>query len=176
MSPNFEKQANLSAKMQSEPAKFVQLLASSGINFIVVGGWAAIIHGSARTTQDFDVVYERSRTNIEKLASALAALHPYLRGAPPGLPFKWDLATIRNGLNFTLTTDLGDFDLLGEIAGGGAYYDLLPNSVEVAVFQTRCRCLNLDQLIQTKRAAGRPKDLEVVAELELLRGRSSRGN
>ena len=134
-----------------------------------MGGWAAIVHGSARTTQDFDVIYDRSRENIERLAAALASINPYLRGAPPGLPFKWDVSTIRHGLNFTLSTALGDFDLLGEMAGGGTYRDLLPQSVELQIFDTTCRCLSLEQLIRAKRAAGRPKDLEVVAELELLR-------
>ena len=154
--------------MDTDPQKIVELLREAEINFIIVGGWAAIVHGSGRTTKDFDIVYDRSRANVKKLATALTQIHPYLRGAPPGLPFKWDEATIRNGLNFTLTTDLGDFDLLGEIAGGGTYQDLFPASVEVQVFGGNSQCLNLEQLIRVKRAAGRPKDLEVIAELELL--------
>jgi hypothetical protein len=82
-----------------------------------------------------------------------------------------DEATLRSGLNFTLTTDLGWLDLLGEITGGGNYEDLLQHSVLVSVFDCQTRLLNLDSLIQTKRAAGRPKDLEAVAELEILRDR-----
>lgn len=54
--------------------------------------------------------------------------HPYLRGAPPGLPFRWDVATLERGLNFTLTTDVGDLDAFGEITGGGGYEDLLPHT------------------------------------------------
>ncbi|MDP9171940.1 MAG: hypothetical protein M3N54_15085 [Acidobacteriota bacterium] len=135
---------------------------------IVVGGAAAIAHGSARLTQDLDVVYERSPSNIDRLAAALAPLKPYLRGAPAGLPFLWDSATVARGLNFTLVTSLGDIDLLGEIPGGGTYRDLAPNAVELHVFQTRCLCLSLPQLIAAKRAAGRPKDLEALAELEAI--------
>lgn len=140
--------------------------ALGGVDFIVIGGVAATLHGSAFTTQDLDVVYSRKRENIHRLAEALQRYHPYLRGAPPGLPFSWDERTIRNGLNFTLTTDFGDLDLLGEVAGGGGYEQLLAHSREVNGFGLRFRLVDLDTLIVLKRAAGRPKDLPVIAELQ----------
>jgi len=115
-----------------------------------------------------DVVYRRTKDNIAKLATALADKTPYLRGAPPGLPFRWDQESIRRGLNFTLTTDLGDLDLLGEITGGGEYEELLPHSVVIRAFGIECRCLDLPHLIHVKRAAGRPRDLEAIAELEAI--------
>jgi predicted nucleotidyltransferase len=147
----------------------VQVLARSEVEFIVVGGVAAIVHGSARLTQDLDVVYRRTPENLEHLAAALASYEPYLRGAPPGLPFRWDAETLRRGLNFTLSTSLGPLDLLGEITGGGGYEDLLPHSRRLQVFGVTCHCLGLDRLIHVKRAAGRVKDLEAIAELESLR-------
>jgi hypothetical protein len=76
---------------------------------------------------------------------------------------------LRRGLNFTLTTRLGDLDLLGELTGGGGYEDLLAHAMEATMFDERCRYLGLEKLIQVKRAAGRPKDLEVIAELEALK-------
>lgn len=138
------------------------------VEFIVVGGAAAIAHGSSRLTQDLDIVYDRSPANLERLVAALADYRPYLRGVPPGLPFVWDGATLARGLNFTLVTSIGDIDLLGEITGGGAYRDLAGEAVELHIFQTRCLCLSLRQLIRVKRAAGRPKDLEALAELEAI--------
>ena len=138
------------------------------VAFIVVGGAAAIAHGSARLTQDLDIVYERSPANLDRMVKALAEHKPYLRGAPAGLPFCWDQVTLTRGLNFTLATSLGDIDLLGEIPGGGTYQDLLPGAIELQVFQARCLCLSLPQLIRAKRAAGRPKDLEALAELEAI--------
>jgi len=144
------------------------LLTGHGVDFIIVGGIAAVSHGSARVTYDLDVVYARARPNIERLVAALASTRPYPRGAPPGLPFRWDAETIRRGLNFTLRTDLGDIDLLGEITGGGGYEDLLDGSMKVEAFGIECRCLGLRKLIEVKRAAGRPKDLEAIAELEAL--------
>ena len=147
----------------------LQALHRAGVEFIIVGGVAATIHGSARLTQDLDIVYARTPESVARLAAALTPYSPYLRGAPPGLPFRWDAGTIRRGLNFTLTTTLGDLDLLGEIVGGGGYADLLPHSQVVEVSGVEYRCLSLARLIHVKRAAGRPKDFEAIAELEALR-------
>jgi len=144
------------------------VLSRARVEFIVVGGVAAIAHGSARLTFDLDIVYARDEPNVARLAAALAPLAPYLRGAPPGLPFHWDAATIQRGLNFTLTTSLGDIDVIGEATGGGTYTALLPHSRTLEAFGVRFQCVELDRLIQLKRAAGRPKDLEAVAELEAL--------
>jgi hypothetical protein len=143
-------------------------LAGHEVGFIVVGGAAAIAHGSSRLTQDLDIVYQRSRANLDRLVGALLEHHPYLRGAPPGLPFLWDRATLERGLNFTLVTSLGDIDLLGEIPGGGTYEDLRAGAIRLSIFDVECLCLSLPQLIRAKRAAGRPRDLEALAELEAI--------
>lgn len=145
------------------------VLVRSGVEFIVIGGAAATIHGSARVTRDVDIVYRRTAENLRRMVDALSPHSPYLRGAPPGLPFVWDEDTLRRGLNFTLTTSIGDIDLLGEVTGGGNFEALRPHSSPVQAFGIECLCLNLDKLIQVKRAAGRPKDLESIAELEALR-------
>lgn len=125
-------------------------------------------HGVARVTHDLDVVYARDAENIERLVAALRPYQPYLRGVPPGLPFRWDEATVGAGLNFTLTTTLGALDLLGEVTGGGFYEQLYPFSQDLDVFGVKCRFVQLEKLIQLKRAAGRPKDLEAIAELQAL--------
>jgi hypothetical protein len=146
----------------------LRVLGEAGVEFILVGGAAATAHGSSRLTQDLDIVYRRHPENLKRLAEALGPHRPYLRGVPPGLPFRWDQATLARGLNFTLTTGLGDIDLLGEIVGGGGYDDLRGHTIELVVFGHSCLCLDLPTLIQVKRAAGRPKDLAAVAELEGL--------
>ncbi len=146
----------------------LQILAGAEIKFIVIGGVAASTHGSSRVTADLDIVYERGDENIHRLVDALAPLQPYLRGAPRGLPFHWDPETIKRGLNFTLITSLGSLDLLGEVTGGGHFGDLLPHSLFVKLHGFDCLCLDLDWLIRVKRAAGRPKDFEAIAELEAI--------
>lgn len=146
----------------------LRALEASGVECIVVGGAAATAHGSARLTLDLDVVYRRTADNIARVAGSIADFHPYLRGAPAGLPFRWDAETIVRGLNFTLVTDVGAIDFLGEIAGGGGYEDLLPSATTLTLFGVTTQCLTLETLIRVKRAAGRPKDLEAIAELEAL--------
>lgn len=143
-------------------------LTDSGVEFIVVGGAAANAHGVARLTFDLDIVYRRTAENIRRIVAAISPLHPYLRGAPPGLPFRWDERTVASGLNFTLITNLGELDLLGEITGGGGYDALLPHAVELDIFNVRCNCLGIEKLIEVKNAAGRPKDFEPMAELKTL--------
>jgi predicted nucleotidyltransferase len=153
---------------QTDFAKAVHVLHEGGVEFIIVGGVAAILHGLGYSTYDLDVVYSRERANIAKLVRSLGPYSPYLRGAPPGLPFKLDERTVRMGLNFTLVTAFGDLDLLGEVTAIGNYRELFPLSKEITAFGVRCRCANLEPLIHMKRAAGRPKDLEIVAQLQAL--------
>jgi hypothetical protein len=146
----------------------LRVLATNGVDFLVVGGVAGVAHGASRLTGDLDVVYARAPDNLDRLATALAPDHPNPRGAPDGLPFQWDARTLKHGSNFTLRTDLGSIDLLGEITGGGAFADLVPHTEWMDGDDFRWRCLDLPTLIRTKRAAGRPKDFEAVAELEAL--------
>jgi predicted nucleotidyltransferase len=146
----------------------LQTLSEGKVDFVLVGGAAGIAHGASRLTQDVDIVYSRSQENLQRLSDALRPLKPYLRGAPPGLPFTLDAETLRRGLNFTLMTSLGDLDLLGEITGGGVYENLLPHTILLNVFGAQCRCLGLSMLIKVKRAAGRPKDFDAIAELEAI--------
>lgn len=146
----------------------IRRLRAADVRFVLVGGFAGTVLGSPRITVDLDIVYARDAENLARLARALEPLSPYLRGAPAGLPFRLDAATLARGLNFTLTTAMGDLDLLGEVAGGGTYEQLLPETRRLQVFDTDIDVVTLSQLIRLKRAAGRPKDLEVLAELEIL--------
>ena len=150
-------------------ARLLAALTDASVEFIIIGGFAATAHGSAHVTVDLDVVYRRTDENMACLAAALTPLQPYLRGAPPGLPFRFDVGTIKRGLNFTLTTSAGDLDVLGEAVGGGTYDALLPRSQVRDLLGLECRFVNLETLIHLKRAAGRPKDIERIAELEALR-------
>lgn len=146
----------------------LEALCDRHVEFVVIGGIAARVHGSARTTNDVDVVYGRTDANIARLVRALAPFSPYPRGAPQGLPFEWSARTVKAGLNFTLTTAIGDIDVLGEVAGGGRYEDLLSHCISESLFGHETRVVTLPWLIRLKRAAGRPRDFEAIAELELL--------
>src|SRR5687767_15843037 len=92
----------------------LRLLGEYKVDCVIVGGVAAAIHGSLILTNDLDVCYARHATNLDRLAEALRSVRARLRNAPEGLPFVLDAETLKRGLNFTFTTDVGDLDLLGE--------------------------------------------------------------
>ena len=147
----------------------LKVLLDSRVEFVVIGGVAMYAHGSAQLTRDLDICYERSRENMERLAAALSPYHPRLRGVREDLPFHLDALTITDRMNFTLTTDLGDLDLIGEVAGLGQYPSVQASSISLDLFGRPCRVLTLDGLIQAKRATGRSRDAAAVVELEALR-------
>jgi hypothetical protein len=146
-------------------------LHDGGVRFVIIGGVAMTLRGSTRTTIDVDVCYAREPEDLRRLAAALAPLHPRLRGAPEGLPFLWDERTLKSGLNFTLTTDLGDIDLLGEVPGLGLFAAVDAAASDLDVGGRMLRVLDLDGLERSKRAAGRVKDLMDLAELASIRAR-----
>lgn len=157
---------------RSATTQFKALLTSlseNAVSFVIIGGVAAALHGSARVTYDMDIVYERSFENLQRIVAALAPFKPYIKGAPPGLPFRLDEETLKRGLNFTLTTTKGMIDLLGYLAGVGSFPDVRTRAVEADMLEARYLLLDLDALIVSKRAPGRAKDLEAVAELEAIR-------
>jgi hypothetical protein len=147
----------------------LKLLSERGVNFVVIGGYAATLHGSAYLTRDLDICYERTPENMERLVRALSPYRPRLRGAPEGLPFVFDMKTLSNGMNFTLATDLGDIDLLGHVSGLGEFPAVALDAISMPLFGGEYRVASLDSLIRSKRAAGRNKDLNVLPELEALK-------
>ena len=148
-----------------------QLLTALGeadVAYIIVSGMAAVAQGSAYITADLDICYERTPENLKRLCAALRPLHPQLRGAPTGLPFVLDPPTLKAGLNFTLTSDAGDIDLVGEVSGLGFYAKVKRNAEEVELLGRRLWVLTIPGLIRSKKAAGREKDLRLIPELEAL--------
>jgi hypothetical protein len=153
--------------IQLEP--ILKSLTELEVEFVVVGGVAITAHGSAYLTQDLDFCYSRTSDNLKKLVTVLSKFSPRFRGFHKDLPFVFDISTIRNGTNFTFVTSIGDVDLLGEVAGVGNYEDVLKSSEIKELFGLQVRILSIDGLIKAKTAAGRPKDLLVLPELEALR-------
>src|SRR5262245_8685580 len=109
-------------------AKIARLLQKHQVEFIVIGGAAAVLMGSPLPTFDVDLCYRRTEENLKRLATALKEIHPTLRGAPPDLPFILDARSLALGSNFTFNTDFGALDLLAWVEPIGGYEQLRPNS------------------------------------------------
>jgi hypothetical protein len=159
--------------MATDFRRLVDALARANVEFVIVGGVAVVAHGHVRATGDLDVCYARTEQNFERLARALAPFRPWLRGAPRELPFTLDAQAIRNGLNFTLTTEIGDVDLLGELTGVGGYDRVVHDAGQLDLYGHAVRVASLDVLERNKLAVGRAKDLldiEAIAEIRKRRG------
>ena len=155
-------------KIIEEPLK---LLGEHAVECVIIGGVAATLYGSTILTNDLDVCYARNPANLERLANALRSVHARLRNAPADVPFVLDAETLRKGLNFTFTTDVGSLDLLGEVRGLGYFPEVVEGSVIFELFGYRFPVLDLPKLIIAKRTAGRAKDLIAIPELEAIQQR-----
>jgi hypothetical protein len=149
--------------------KVITSLAANHVDYVIVGGVAITLHSSGYITRDLDLCYSREKSNIQRLVSALSPYEPTPRNWPDGLPFIFDERTIGNGTNFTFETTIGEIDLLGEVKGIGNYSDALARSVVFDLYGTKVNAFDLGALIESKTAAGRPKDHLVLPELLALR-------
>jgi hypothetical protein len=150
------------------PEEVIRLLGRHRIRYVLIGGLAAITHGSSAVTVDVDVCYARDPENLGAMATALREVHAELRGAPPGLPFRLDAKTLRAGDSFTFATDIGAIDILATPSGTDGYDDLARSADAIDLFGHRVLVASIEDLIRMKQAAGRPKDRAAVEELGAL--------
>lgn len=140
-------------------------LVEGNVRFVLIGGLAMIARGASHITFDVDVSYERNTENLIALVKVLKNCHARLRNVPADLPFLLNVKTFKNVQNLTLTTDVGDLDLLAEPAGVDSFKDLWDRATEIEIFGFMVRVASLEDLIAMKRAAGRPKDQQHLLEL-----------
>lgn len=141
------------------------LLLEREVEFILVGGAAALVHGASTGTQDYDIVHARTPTNVERLRALLAELDAYVRADLSGRRLVPSVEHLAGPGQLLLTTQLGPLDLLGTLHDGRGYEELLPHTIRLDVEGRFLQVLDLATLIEVKTAAGRPKDKVVVAEL-----------
>lgn len=145
--------------MSFDPIAILRTLAAYKVDFVLIGGYAAVALGAPLATVDLDICYRRTDDNLERLAEALREMNARLRGVDVEVPFLLDAKTIAAGDHFTLTTDLGDLDLLGTPSGTAGYEELDPDAISIDLNGLRIRVSSPEKLIRMKKAAGRPKDL-----------------
>lgn len=159
----------MTADVDFDPIRLLGELNDAGVRYVVIGAVAARALGSPLMTADLDICYSRDDANFVALAGMLQKVGAHLRGAEPGLPFRLDARTIKNGDSFTFLTEFGAFDILGTPSGTSGYEDIVTNAVRVELDGLTVLVASVDDLIRMKRAAGRPKDLRAIEELGALR-------
>jgi predicted nucleotidyltransferase len=140
-----------------------------GVRFVLIGGYAAILHGSRLLTEDIDACAPLDQENLGRILAALKDTRPKFRMRPDRPPVPEDPARLAGFRNLNLDTDIGVLDILGEVTGIGGYEEALRQSEERSMGGQTFRILTLDALIAAKRAAGRRKDRCGVEELERIR-------
>lgn len=149
----------------------LERLIANEVEFVVVGGYAAVAHGVALLTQDIDVCCPFTLPNLSRIVAALQDLHPVHRMTPGRLPLEIDAGNAGRFRNLYLATDWGVIDCLGEIKGVGTFDAVFEASVPVRLPIGECRVLGLDALIQAKEAMGQEKDWIAVKQLRAIRER-----
>lgn len=156
--------------MQQNLKALLERLLAHNIDFVLIGGFAAVVHGSTLVTQDLDICAAITETEIEKLRTALKDLHPWHRMNPAvKLPFSEHPSNLCGVNNIYLKTDLGVLDILSKAPPAGDFEELKCRSIEVPLYGHRCRVISIDDLIRVKEAMNRPKDQQAVQELKLIR-------
>jgi hypothetical protein len=151
------------------PTALLERLVAEKVDFVVVGGLAAVVHGSAAITRDLDITYAGDADNLERLGRALMGLNARLRGVTDDVPFVPDGRTLRRTRILTLDTPDGAIDLLAHPEGSPGYERLRERALRAELAGVVVPIASLDDLIAMKTAAGRPKDLVAVEELEAIR-------
>ena len=154
-----------------DPESLLERLIRGRVDFVIVGGFAAVAHGASLVTQDIDICCDFAAKNILRLQAALADLHPVHRMTPKRLSLQLTKESYRGLKNLYLETDLGQLDCLGEILGVGTYNEAKKRSVTINLAGGRCRVLNIEALIESKEAMGRPRDREAIVQLNAIKER-----
>jgi len=147
----------------------IERLMGAEVDFVLVGGLAAVTHGSSMTTQDIDICCTFSPDNLLRIQSALADVHPVHRMTPKRIPLELTEHQCASLKNLYLDTDIGQLDCLGEVLGLGNFDAVKRLSESIDIDGKECRLLTLEALIRAKQAMGRPKDIETIRQLEAIR-------
>jgi len=149
--------------------EILRRLVERGVDFVVIGGIAAVLQGSPRNTFDLDICFATDDANLAALADILTGLGARLKGVDDDVPFVPDARTLRQIDLLTLVTSLGELDVLAHPPGAPSYRDLRQNADRYDLGEFNVSVASLDDLIAMKQAAGRPKDLLDVEELEAIK-------
>lgn len=154
-----------------DPDRQLSTLARHGVEFVLIGGLAGVLHGSPATTNDADICPHRAHDNLTRLAAALTELDAKIRthAVPEGLPFDRSAAFLDNVDLLNMTTAAGDLDISYRPAGTDGYLGLAPRAVTYDVAGYPIQVASLDDIIHSKRTANRPKDHATLYILEALR-------
>ena len=150
--------------------KLLETLLENKIDFVLIGGFAAVVHGSTLVTQALDICMAMSDYNVENLRKILKDYDPWHRmNRKARLSFLEHPKTTEGLNNIYLQTDLGILDILSETQPAGNFETIKKNSIEIPLYGHKCKIISIDDLIKVKEKMNRPKDVQAVIELKKIR-------
>ncbi len=152
--------------------RLLENLLGDDVQFVIIGGVAAALHGSTLLTRDLDICIPLGSESLLRLQAALQGLNPRIRAGSDSIPLELDESAAAAVKNLYITTDEGRLDCLGFVDGVGDFAMVLRESVELNLGGFSCRVLGLQALIREKEASGRPHDLQTVVQLKALQERA----
>jgi len=155
--------------MTSDFPSLLRRLVSTGVDFVLVGGYAGVVHGCTLVTQDVDICCNFSPGNLLALQEAIADLHPVHRMTPGRKPLELTDENASQIRSVYLDTDLGYLDCLSKIQGLGGYDEVAKASQPIEIDGLTLRVLTTDALIVAKEAMNRPRDWEAIRQLRAIK-------
>ena len=155
--------------MSSDFLNLLERLVRAGVDFVVIGGFAGVVHGCTYVTQDIDICCDFSPATLLALQRAISDLHPVHRMTPKRKKLQLTEKTCGQFKNLYLDTDIGQLDCLSFIDGLGDYSQVERESELIEVEKMKVRVLSLDALIKAKKSMNRPRDKEAVLQLEAIK-------
>jgi len=155
--------------MTSDFFKILKRLSKTGVDFVIVGGFAGVVHGCSYVTQDIDICCDFSPKNLLLLLKALDDVHPVHRMTPKRIKFEVNEENIKQLKNLYLDTDIGQLDCLGFIDGIGSFDNVKKSSVQIEVEGLKIYVLSMDALIKSKKAMSRQRDKDALKQLEAIK-------
>jgi hypothetical protein len=161
-----------------DPERIFAVLDRHRVEYVLIGGLAAVLHGSSLVTNDADICPKRSRANLRRLAAALEDLDARVRasGEPDGVAFARDAAFLDRVEMLNLETTAGQFDISFEPAGSDGYDALVTNCIEYDIDGVRVKVAALSDIIRSKQVANRLKDQAQLPHLYALDDEIERGS
>jgi predicted nucleotidyltransferase len=153
--------------------RLLESLLGADVQFVIIGGVAAVLHGSTLLTRDLDICIPLGSESLLCLQVALKELNPRIRAGSDFIPLELDEPAAAAVKNIYITTDEGRLDCLGFVDGVGDFAKVLRESVELNLGGFSCHVLGLEALIRAKEAVGRPHDLQTVVQLKALKERGN---
>ena len=155
--------------MTSDFLSLLERLAKAGVEFVVIGGFAGIVHGCTYVTQDVDVCCDFSADNLLALQDTLSGLHPVHRMTPDQKEFRLNEQDCVQLKNLHLDTDIGQLACVSEVDGLGKYREVAEASEVIEIGGVAVHVLRLDSLIRAKKAMNRPRDKQALLELQSIK-------